>query len=116
MNKPLLGKSQLLAWLLFAAFSAQSEQNLTQSLTMDEAIKLATQSQPLLQSLDDAAAASREAAVAEGQLPDPKLKFGVQNLPITSSVSRKAQIDEELAQTSASVVGSPAKTRSFIQC
>ena len=112
MNKPSLGKSLLFAWLLFAAFSAQSEQ----SLTMAEAIRLATQSQPLLQSLDDAAAASREAAVAAGQLPDPKLNFGVQNLPITSSVSRKAQIDEELAQTSASVVGSPAKTRSFIQC
>ena len=85
MNKPSLGKSLLFAWLLFAAFSAQSEQ----SLTMAEAIRLATQSQPLLQSLDDAAAASHEAAAASGQLPDPKLKFGVQNLPITSSVSRK---------------------------
>ncbi len=94
MNKPLLGKSQLLVLLLFAAFSAQSEQNLTQSLTMDEAIKLATQNQPLLQSLDDAAAASREAAVAEGQLPDPKLKFGVQNLPITSSDALRFNRDD----------------------
>ena len=37
---------------------------------------LATQSQPLLQSLDDAALASREAAVASSQLPDPGLKPG----------------------------------------
>ena len=49
MNKPSLGKSLLFAWLLFAAFSAQSEQ----SLTMAEAIRLATQSQPLLQSQKD---------------------------------------------------------------
>lgn len=54
------------------------------TLTMAEAVQLAIQNQPLLQSLDDAAAASREAAVAEGQLPDPRLKLGVQNLPINS--------------------------------
>ena len=99
MNKPLLGKCLLFAWLLFAAFSVQAEQGpaqglTAQDLTMDEAIQLATQSQPLLQSLDDAAAASREAAVAEGQLPDPKLKIGVQNLPITNSDALRFNRDD----------------------
>jgi outer membrane protein, heavy metal efflux system len=54
-------------------------------LTLDEAVQLATQSQPLLQSFDDAAASSHQAAIAEGQLPDPKIKFGVTNLPVTNS-------------------------------
>ncbi|MGB4812154.1 MAG: TolC family protein [Methylophilaceae bacterium] len=59
-----------------------SNQGPSSVLSLDDAIQLAIQNQPLIQSLDDAAAASREAAVADGQLPDPKLKFGVLNLPI----------------------------------
>ncbi len=54
-------------------------------LSLSEAIQMATQNQPLLQSLSDASTSSREAAIAEGQLPDPKIKFGVTNLPITDS-------------------------------
>jgi hypothetical protein len=56
-------------------------------LSLSEAIQMATQNQPLLQSLSDASTSSREAAIAEGQLPDPKIKFGVTNLPITDSNS-----------------------------
>ena len=56
-----------------------------QSLSLQDAIQLATQNQPLLQSLDDASAASREAAIAAGQLPDPKLKLAIINLPVTTS-------------------------------
>lgn len=59
-----------------------SNQETSSTLSLDDAIQLAIQNQPLIQSLDDAAASSLEAAVAEGQLPDPKLKFGVINLPI----------------------------------
>ena len=80
MSIRLLGNFLLLSWLLFATFAAQAEQ----PLTLADAIQLATQSQPLLQSLDDAAASTRQAAVAEGQLPDPKLKFGMINLPVTT--------------------------------
>ncbi len=67
--------------LMLFAFSAKAEE----SLSLAESIQLATQNQPLLQSLDDAAASSRQAAIAEGQLPDPKLKFGTVNLPVTTS-------------------------------
>ena len=80
MNIRLLGNCLLLSWLLLVTFAAQAEQ----PLTLADAIQLATQSQPLLQSLDDAAASTRQAAVAEGQLPDPKLKFGMINLPVTT--------------------------------
>ncbi len=88
MQKPALCSLLFAGRLLFVVFfsiNALAEP----SLTLEETIRLATQGQPLLQSLDAAASASREAAVAEGQLPDPKLKFGVQfgvqNLPITGS-------------------------------
>lgn len=80
MNIRLLGNCLLLSWLLLVALTAEAEQ----PLTLANAIQLATQSQPLLQSLDDAAASARQAAVAEGQLPDPKLKFGMINLPVTT--------------------------------
>lgn len=73
------------------AVSARAEQ----SLTFTETIQLATQNQPLLQSLDDAAAASRQAAIAEGQLSDPKVKFGVINLPVTKSDSLRFDRDDQ---------------------
>jgi outer membrane protein TolC len=91
MNIRLLGKSLLLSWLLFAVLTARAEQ----PLSLDEAIQLATQSQPLLQSLNDAAASSRQAAVAEGQLPDPKVKFGVINLPVTTSDALRFDRDDQ---------------------
>ncbi len=83
MNNLTLGKALLCGLFLFM-LTAHAGPSISpeQSLSLDEAMTLATQNQPLLQSLDDAAAAAREAAVAEGQLPDPKLKLGVQNLPI----------------------------------
>jgi len=64
-------------------------------LTLAETIQLATQSQPLLQSLDDAAASSRQAAIAEGQLPDPKVKLGVINLPVTTSDALRYNRDDQ---------------------
>ena len=80
MNIRLLGNCLLLSWLLLVTLAAKAEQ----PLTLADAIQLATQSQPLLQSLDDAADSTRQAAIAEGQLPDPKLKFGMINLPVTT--------------------------------
>lgn len=52
-------------------------------LTLDEAVRLSLTQQPLLESYQSAAAAARERAIADGQLPDPKLILGIQNLPIT---------------------------------
>ncbi len=66
---------------LIIAFSVKAEE----PLSLAETIQLATQNQPLLQSLKDAATSSREAAIAEAQLPDPKFKIGAINLPVTTS-------------------------------
>ncbi|MBC7788179.1 MAG: TolC family protein [Methylophilaceae bacterium] len=66
-----------------SAMSHKTDANLlANELSLQEAMDLALQNQPLLQSLDDAAAAAHAAAKAEGQLPDPKLKLGVINLPL----------------------------------
>lgn len=66
--------------LLFLATSAAA-----QTLSLDEALRLAATGQPLLDSQRAGIEASRQGAVAAAQLPDPKLKLGVLNLPVTGA-------------------------------
>jgi outer membrane protein TolC len=54
-------------------------------LSLDEAVQLALREQPALLALERAATAATETSGAEARLPDPKLRFGVQNLPITGA-------------------------------
>src|SRR5690606_33732445 len=68
-------------------------------LSLDEAVRLATQSQPLLQSYDEASRASQEAAIASSQLPDPRLRLGIINLPITGSDAAHFNRDEMTMST-----------------
>src|SRR6266436_8430656 len=63
--------------LALATLSAQA-----QTLTLQEAQRQAVDRSRLLSAQDSAVRASREMAVAAGQLPDPVLKMGVDNLPI----------------------------------
>lgn len=94
-HKPIYSRL-LFSLLLFALWSLQvSAATAEEPLTLAEAMQLATQNQPLLQSLDDAANSSRQAAIAEGQLPDPKVKFGVISLPVTSSAALSFNRDEQ---------------------
>src|SRR3989454_2253362 len=62
---------------LVAALPAQG-----QSLSLEEAQRRAVERSRQLAAQDSAVLASREMAVAAGQLPDPVLKLGVDNLPI----------------------------------
>lgn len=101
MNTPRLAYKPIVTYLLFGmmlllALSLKADPAKAEELlTLAETIQLATQNQPLLQSLDDAAASSRQAAIAEGQLPDPKVKFGVINLPVTTSDSLRFDRDDQ---------------------
>jgi outer membrane protein TolC len=52
-----------------------------QILTLDEARRRALEAQPALKVLDLTAKAAEETAVADGALPDPRLKFGALNFP-----------------------------------
>ncbi len=52
------------------------------ALTLEQALRLAQDRSRQLVAQDAAAAASRDLAIAAGQLPDPTLKLGVNNLPV----------------------------------
>jgi outer membrane protein TolC len=62
----------------FASVNAHAQQ----TLTLEQALRTAQDRSRQLSAQDSAALASREMAVAAGQLPDPTLKAGVNNLPI----------------------------------
>ncbi|MBA2676143.1 TolC family protein [Ramlibacter sp.] len=66
------------ALLFFLGLPAAAQQ----SLTLAEAQRLALERSQQLAASDAAAAAVRELSVAAGQLPDPVLKLGVDNLPV----------------------------------
>jgi outer membrane protein TolC len=55
------------------------------ALSLDEALRLATDRSPQIAAQRSAIDSAREAAVSARQLPDPKLFFGVDNLPVTTS-------------------------------
>jgi outer membrane protein TolC len=66
--------------LLAVASPAVAAQSL---LTLSEAQRLAAERSRQLAAQDSVGAASRDMAAAAGQLPDPTLKVGVDNLPVT---------------------------------
>src|SRR6266446_8195088 len=53
-----------------------------QTLTLAEAQRLAVERSRQVSAQNAAVAASREMALAAGQLPDPVLKLGIQDLPV----------------------------------
>ncbi len=66
---------------LAAAPSPANESPDSPILTLTEAERLALSDDPAVQRLQARAQAMAEDAIADGQLPDPKLKLGVANLP-----------------------------------
>jgi outer membrane protein, heavy metal efflux system len=94
MTRLLFASLMLMALPLAAESPALPTEASKAPLSLQDAMHLATRNQPLLQSFADAASASREAAIAEGQLPDPKLKLGVVNLPVTTSDALRFDRDE----------------------
>jgi len=69
-----------ISFLLLAALAAATPA-IGQVLTLDEARKRALEAQPALRALDLNARAADEASVADGALPDPRLKLGALNFP-----------------------------------
>jgi outer membrane protein TolC len=56
-----------------------------EALSLAEALRLAQQRSRALPAQDAAASAAREMSVAAGQLPDPALKAGINNLPVNKA-------------------------------
>ena len=71
--------------LLTALFTASSTVWSQAPLTLAEALQLAEKNAPSLAASTAAARGAREMAVAAGQLPDPVLRAGVDNLPVNGS-------------------------------
>ena len=57
------------------------------TLTLDQALRLAQTRSRALVAQDATASAARDMAVAAGQRPDPTLKLGINNLPVSGSAS-----------------------------
>jgi outer membrane protein TolC len=57
------------------------------ALSLDEALRLASDRSPQVAAQRSAIESAREVSVSARQLPDPKLFFGVENLPVNSSES-----------------------------
>lgn len=74
------GRICLLATLLVHSVAISA-----QPLSLAEAQRRAVERSHQLVAHDSAVAASREMAVAAGQLPDPALKLGIDNLPVDGS-------------------------------
>ena len=68
--------------ILMAAVSAHAAEA---PLSLAEAQRIAAERSRQLAAQDSAVLASREMAVAAGQLPDPSLKLGIENLPVNGS-------------------------------
>lgn len=54
------------------------------ALSLAEAERLALEADPVIEATEARAEALREDAVADGQLPDPKMRIGLYNLPLDS--------------------------------
>lgn len=79
MDKSILNKS-----VLFFLCAIASMHLFANELTLQEAEKSALSSDLTIKKLEVTAEKYDELAVAEGQLPDPVMKFGMMNLPINS--------------------------------
>lgn len=69
----------------FALLGALQTAGAQESLSFEQALRLAQERSRRLVGYDSAASAAREMAVAAGQLPDPTLKAGINNLPINGA-------------------------------
>lgn len=75
-----------MVWLC-AALAGLAQPALAQPLTLAEAQQLAEHRAPQLAVARAQEAAAREMAVAAGQLPDPVLKVGVSNVPLSGEMA-----------------------------
>jgi outer membrane protein TolC len=81
LSSPLLALVVISALLLLR--TAQGSE--LPALSLDEALRLASDQSPQLAAQRFAITAAEQATVSARQLPDPKLFFGVDNLPVTTS-------------------------------
>jgi outer membrane protein TolC len=87
VQAPLTPTGQSRKLFRFAAFTALAlastfAQAQASGLSLEQALQMATQRSASRQAVEASVQASREMAAKSDQLPDPMLKFGVDNLPV----------------------------------
>ena len=90
---PVLRHLRSTPWLILSLAAAPLACAVEPALTLPEAQRLAAARSRQLVAQDSAALAAREMALAAGQLPDPTLKFGIDNLPVTGPDAYSATAD-----------------------
>src|SRR5258706_14581648 len=83
----------LLCWVVGLA-PAWAAESVAELLTLPEATRLALDEQPALVAESATIRALRQEAVAEGQLPDPKLVGGIMQMPVTSDAAFSLREDD----------------------
>ena len=73
------------AFVSALAFAAGTPSWGAESLSLEDALRIAAARSRQLVAQDALATAAREQSVAAGQLPDPVLKFGINNLPVNGA-------------------------------
>ncbi|MGH8716323.1 MAG: TolC family protein [Burkholderiales bacterium] len=81
-------------WLSLSLFAQADLAGAAAPLTLEEAEQLALANQPLLAGQQAAISAAEKNAVAAAQLPDPRLKLGIDSLPITGSEAFSVRRDD----------------------
>lgn len=84
MTPPCFRSGRTLAAVLITLLPALSAQAAA-SLSLDDALQLAERNAPSLQAQQEQISAARHAVVPAGELPDPRLNLGIQNLPVEGS-------------------------------
>ena len=72
-------------WLVFAGALALAAPARAQTLTLEEALKIGEAHSPRLAAQRSAVVATSEQVGRAGQLPDPKLRLGIENLPVSGA-------------------------------
>ena len=72
-------------WLVFAGALFLAAPALAQVLTLEEALKIGEAQSPRLAAQRSAVVATSEQVGRAGQLPDPKLRLGIENLPVSGA-------------------------------
>ena len=79
----MLGIRTMFRCVLLICFIGAADLTAAEPLTFDAALDLATRSSPDIAVQTATVGAAQSASVAAGRLPDPKLTFGIENLPVT---------------------------------
>ncbi len=84
----------LAALALATATYAQAPAAADQTLTLQQAMSLASGDQPMVTAFESEAQASEQSAVAARSLPDPQLSVGIQDFPVTGRTAFSPTEDE----------------------